>query len=140
MPGYYDEIMASPELSARLRYLNDSAHLLMIESPSTSRYMISRSNALMFDSSLEQSDARRQEVCGACGTIMVVGWQATVGIRSRQSRRGKDSLTRSSEKEIVLNCEVCDRRTRTKLQNTKLRHAVRPVRKAFRVAFQGACS
>jgi ribonuclease MRP protein subunit SNM1 len=107
--------MASPELSARLRYLNDSAHLLTTTAPATSRYMMSSCNALMFDRNIDQSETQRRKVCGACGTIMILGWECTVQLESQKRRRKKGDQSKdapNSSKAIVYKCESCSRETR----------------------------
>jgi ribonuclease MRP protein subunit SNM1 len=126
--------MASAELLARLRYLNESAHLLAVGSPSTSRYLMLRSNSLMFDGSLELSDSQRQEVCGACGTIMVIGWQSSVRVESRRLRRQRGTYTNPAAKEIVLKCELCDRNTRFNVDQITPRRIVRRVDQAAKIA------
>lgn len=106
--------MESSELSARLRYLNDSAHLLAASSPTTSRYLMSRHNALVYDSKIDQSEAQKKKACGACGTIMVLGWEATLETESR-GRKGKARKAMESTKErraMVYTCGTCSKKTR----------------------------
>ncbi|PSS22528.1 hypothetical protein M430DRAFT_18076 [Amorphotheca resinae ATCC 22711] len=107
--------MESSELSARLRFLNDSAHLLATTTPATSKYLMSRYHSLMFERELEQSDAQRRRACGACGTIMILGWEATLQMESRRPRRKNSSQKRDVQtpsKAIVYKCESCSRITR----------------------------
>lgn len=105
--------MASTELSARLRYLNDSAHLLATTAPATSKYLMSRYNSITFDNELEQSESQRQKACSACGTIMAIGWEASVQVQSQRSRRGKGSKEKAApSKATVYKCESCNRTTR----------------------------
>jgi len=107
--------MATPELSARLRYLNDSAHLLAVTAPSTARYLMSRCNSLVFDNDLELSESHRRKVCGACGTIIIMGWEARVEIFPRRGRRGKalgEKEAPPRRKDLVYTCESCSRTTR----------------------------
>lgn len=106
--------MASPELSARLRYLNDSAHLLATTAPATSRYLMSRCNTLMFERDIEQSDTQRRNICGACGTIMVLGWEGTMQLESQRPRRRCNSqkAVPKTSKAVVYKCESCSRVTR----------------------------
>ncbi|KIN01277.1 hypothetical protein OIDMADRAFT_41876 [Oidiodendron maius Zn] len=103
--------MASPELSARLRYLNDSAHLLATTAPATSRYLMSRCNTLMFERDIEQSDTQRRNICGACGTIMVLGWEGTMQLESQRPRRRCNSqkAVPKTSKAVVYKCESCSR-------------------------------
>jgi RNase P subunit RPR2 len=107
--------MESPELSARLRYLKDSAQLLMRSAPATSRHLMSRCNSLMFDVGLEQSESQRRQICGGCGTVMVIGWEARLHFHTQQRRRraGKVRNEPSNQiKEMAYSCESCGRTTR----------------------------
>ncbi|PMD54549.1 uncharacterized protein K444DRAFT_597481 [Hyaloscypha bicolor E] len=107
--------MSSPELSARLRYLNDSAHLLANTAPSTSRQLRSRCDVLMSENDLGPSDAHRQDACGACGTIMVLGWAGTMKTGPQPSRRRKprpDGQAIKQTKALIYECKTCHRKTR----------------------------
>lgn len=104
--------MTSPELLARLQYLDKSAHLLAITAPSTSRYLMSRRNHLMFDNAIELSDSLRGNVCCACGSIMIIGWQASLELRSRRCRRqGHNRNQQRPTKDLVYTCDSCRRTT-----------------------------
>lgn len=104
--------MASPELSARLRYLNDSAHLLATVAPETSRHLMLRHNSLLGDSNLETSEAQEGKACGACGTIIIIGWNGTLQTqraRNRNTRHGEASKT---GRIMLYKCDSCGRTTR----------------------------
>lgn len=112
--------MASPALSARLRYLNDSAHLLVSTAPVTSKYMMSQCNSLMFEHNLEQSESQKRNVCGACGTIMILGWHGTLEVESQRfRRRNKGRLEQRPRGEttraMVYTCGSCGRKTKQRL-------------------------
>jgi ribonuclease MRP protein subunit SNM1 len=118
--------MVSPGISARLKYINDSAHLLAISAPGTSAYLMSRCNGLMFDNELEQSDAHKQHVCGACGNIMILGWTGTRQIESLKVQKGRrnarammQNTSSAQVKTVVCTCERCGRRTRRSI-NTNI--------------------
>jgi len=108
--------MESPELAARLRYLNDAAHLLATTAPATSRQLMSKCNSLIFDCELEQSESHKRQICGACGTIMTVGWATTLEIQSQRPRgkvgKALQKETRKPKKEMVYKCGACRRTTR----------------------------
>jgi ribonuclease MRP protein subunit SNM1 len=111
--------MASPAISARLKYLNDSAHLLVTTAPGTSAYLMSRCNGLMFDNELDQSDARKRHICGACGNIMILGWTGARQLESLGVRKGRRNaksnllqLSSAKVKTVVYTCDRCSRRTR----------------------------
>ncbi|KAF8864870.1 hypothetical protein BDZ45DRAFT_581661 [Acephala macrosclerotiorum] len=112
--------MASPELSARLRYLNDSAHLLATTAPETSRHLMSRHNALIFDSQTDQSEAQKRTACGACGTIMLAGWEGTLESRSERQRASKTEKSTHrpvQSRVIVYECGTCSRKTRERVKS-----------------------
>jgi ribonuclease MRP protein subunit SNM1 len=106
-------IMASPELSARLQYLNDSAHLLAAAAPETSRHLMSRHNSLLFDSNLDPSEAQKRKACGACGTIMILGWNGVLELKQpgRKNRRRHGGVSKT-QRAVVYTCECCRRKTR----------------------------
>lgn len=120
--------MATPATSARLKYLNDSAHLLVTSAPGTSTYLMSRCNGLMFDNELDQSDVQKRHVCGACGNIMILGWTGTRELefqKAQKGRRNTRSKVRQSSnpnvKTVVYTCERCSRRTRQSIITTTSR-------------------
>jgi RNase P subunit RPR2 len=107
--------MASSDILARLRYLNDSAHLLATTAPATSRHLILRCNALMFERELETSETQTLKACGACGTIMILGWEGTLQTEGQPSRRKKAPQKGQDVKHtkaLIYNCKTCGRKTR----------------------------
>ncbi|TVY49943.1 hypothetical protein LOCC1_G000472 [Lachnellula occidentalis] len=106
-------IMAAPEVSARLRYLNDSAHLLAATAPETSRHLMSRHDSLLFDSNLNPPNTQKRKACGACGTIMILGWNGVLEIeqpgRKNKRRQGKVS---NPQRAVVYTCNCCGSKTR----------------------------
>jgi RNase P subunit RPR2 len=112
--------MSSPELWARLRYLNDSAHLLATVAPSTSRHLRTRCDALISEKELASSDAHRRNTCGACGTIMILGWEGTMQTEPQPSRRRTarpDGQAVKQTKVLVYECKICYRKTRFPLSH-----------------------
>ncbi|KAH6679256.1 hypothetical protein B0J14DRAFT_473362 [Halenospora varia] len=101
--------MASHEVSARLRYLNESAYLLAATAPATSKHLMSRHNGLLFENTLDPSEEQRRTACGACGTIMILGWEGTLELQRRQGKKGKSDVIPRS---LVYNCHCCSRKTR----------------------------
>ncbi|KAG4444495.1 hypothetical protein IFR05_000086 [Cadophora sp. M221] len=107
--------MEPPELSTRLRYLNESAHLLATTAPTTSRYLMSRHNALMYDSKIELSESQKKKACGACGTIMILGWEATLQteVRSKKGKAArKEREAAGYVRTMVYTCGTCSKKTR----------------------------
>lgn len=114
--------MTTPEVAARLRYLNDAAHLLVSGSHSTSSFIMSRCNSLMFDNDIEQPTTHRRKVCNACGNILVLGGTAKIDFSpknhkkiARRKHRGskqKGIATQGLEtKSLLYRCEPCGRQT-----------------------------
>ncbi len=113
--------MTSAELSARLCYLNDSAHLLATTAPATSRHLISRRNTMMFENELDPSEAQRRNACAACGTIIILGWEGTMQTNTQSPQRKKVQPHHQRVKQtraLIYNCETCGRKTRFPLNNT----------------------
>lgn len=112
--------MASPALTARLRYLHNSAHLLALASPPTSAFMQTEFHRLALDSNLKLPEARRREVCGACGSIFVPGINAIVRQQSlrppphkvsRKEKAKQRSSVVESTTTTVYTCNRCSRKT-----------------------------
>ena len=111
--------MASPDLTARLRYLNDSAHLLATTAPATSKYLMSQRNSLMFDNGIDRSDPHRRDACGACGTIVILGWDGKIETRRQGGSRGKSGKAVTNlPKPIVYMCESCGRKTQLNISTS----------------------
>ncbi|KAH0541310.1 hypothetical protein FGG08_004234 [Glutinoglossum americanum] len=123
--------MAPDSVVPHLRYLNDAAHLLSIESPAVSAHLLSQYNKLTFEGELNPSDARKRSVCGACGNIMIPGWTCHVRRKGEESRRslrgpptkGPKSESRGAapgpalqtdkvEMKVEYECRLCGRTTR----------------------------
>jgi ribonuclease MRP protein subunit SNM1 len=120
--------MTSPEVSARLKFLNDSAHLLAITAPAVSRHVMSTYNALLSENNLEPTESHRRGTCGACGTIMILGQSAGLD-HSRQLKRpdkGMHNATRN--KSIIYHCEFCNERTHHRIPTSLPRHKPRTKR------------
>jgi RNase P subunit RPR2 len=104
--------MEPRELSARLRYLNESAQLIATTAPTTSRILMSRRNSLIFESGRDRSEAQKRDACGACGTITIPGWESTVQLPRQQIRKGKNKISQAAKtKVVVYTCEACGRKT-----------------------------
>ena len=110
-------------LQARLRFLNDSAHLIAIGSPTTSAVLGSHYDKLLAENDLDlqaskkDQDSRRREVCGACGSLMIPGWSCHViqgNIKPKEAQRAKKFSRKSTgklEKVKVYSCLRCHRKT-----------------------------
>jgi len=63
----------SANLTARLIFLTDAAHLLAKSAPETSSYLMSRRTSLMLENDRRLSDVERQRLCTSCGHILIPG-------------------------------------------------------------------
>jgi RNase P subunit RPR2 len=110
---------------SRLDFLKEAAHLLAIQSPTTSAAMGAAHDKLLMaqevdlEAPTKEWNALRREVCGACGNLLVPGWSCKVihQTRSRnviKKEKGGMSKSNSSvkpEKDVVYSCLRCNRKT-----------------------------
>jgi hypothetical protein len=126
--------MVSSTTNARLRYLNDSAHLLSYSAPSTAAFLQSR-----YDQVISQEDAaapnnRGREICGACGFNML--WSPLylpIHLKPEIKKRKRSDCDTSSKstgtKTSVLSCRMCHSKTEYRFPVTsRTRGASRPAR------------
>jgi len=114
---------------ARLRYLNDSAHLLTLTSPSSAAAFQSRYDQVAEDNNVKLPDTRRLEICSACGFNMLstgtytpqsqdTRGQTARGPKKRLCEKTAVPMARKSKK-IALECRACLSRTEIELPSTK---------------------
>ncbi|TGO15808.1 hypothetical protein BTUL_0035g00110 [Botrytis tulipae] len=111
--------MADLELAARLRYLNESAHFLAKSAPTTSKYLVSQCNSLMFDHEIEQPDLSKRGSCSACGSIMMLGSEGKLEVKSQSLKqkpiRKRAKGASSVEKAMIYTCGSCNKMARHRL-------------------------
>jgi RNase P subunit RPR2 len=61
----------------------------------------------MFESDIDQPKSHGRKACGACGSIMILGYEATIGLERICKRKSKETA-----KAIVYKCAVCNVKTR----------------------------
>ncbi|KAI9790876.1 MAG: hypothetical protein M1816_004637 [Peltula sp. TS41687] len=116
--------MATADTSKRLRYLDESAHLLNNASPAISAHLMSQFYKVGFDHEMDISDARRRAACGACGSLHIPGWTSSISTAGKDPSKAKGShaskkVTSSPDKEqkshrekkIIYACSTCGRET-----------------------------
>jgi RNase P subunit RPR2 len=108
---------------ARVDFLREAAHLLTIQSPTTSAAIgaahdkLLREQELDLEAPTKEWNALRREVCGACGSLLVPGWSCKVRHQTRSGSIGKKEkmgVPKQSvrpEKDVVYCCLRCNRRT-----------------------------
>ncbi|PBP25724.1 RNAse P Rpr2/Rpp21/SNM1 subunit domain-containing protein [Diplocarpon rosae] len=111
--------MDPKEISARLAFLDDSAHMLAATAPATARYMMSTHNALMFETHIEPTESQMRRACGACGTIMILGWDASLELCRKGKCRQRVEAADKQIKTMVYNCGTCSRKTRISTGTSK---------------------
>lgn len=119
--------MASPELSARLKYLDEAAHLLAPTASATSKHIMLQYNSLLFDATDPQKPVKNGNACGGCGTIMILGWEATMEPSNpRRRNKGKSYGNAPKSKSISFKCQSCHRITRHPILTAQQRHKPTP--------------
>jgi ribonuclease MRP protein subunit SNM1 len=117
--------MATPELSARLKFLNESAHLLAITAPAVSRHVMSTYNSLLSESNLDPAESHKRGTCGACGTIMILGLEATMEQQRGLKRHGKRRRNVPQSKFIIYQCKCCNKKSQHPIPTSLPRHQPR---------------
>ncbi|KAF2142927.1 uncharacterized protein K452DRAFT_297444 [Aplosporella prunicola CBS 121167] len=119
----------SKHLSARLNFLHKAAHSLALSSPETSSFLQSQYGLLLAE------NARRREVCNACGIIFIPGWSSHVSQETSKSRK-KTKVSKASDnaapKMTIYTCLRCHSKTpfqappaKERLKARKLPHALK---------------
>ena len=109
--------MASFNALSRMTYLHKSAHLLALSSPSVAAFLESKCDNLARSAEIAIPDARHQEICGACGNILVIGSSSSLKADYGRNQRQKFvNATASSNnrhgtvKRMSLECSRCSRK------------------------------
>ena len=113
--------MARTENDALRRvFLENSSRYLAVSSPSTSAHLMAERLALNIDDGRAATKDLYDYICVACGTLMIIGWNAV----TRQSQQRTTSKTRKCERRgrhnnFAQTCQVCHRETITVLHFEK---------------------
>lgn len=148
---HHHTVSEMADLTRRLDFLNDAAHLLARSAPETSSYLMMSRNSLLLENGLDRSDPDRQHSCGACGQIFIVGQTAslrleTVGKKAprRTERKQKERDQREEEAQRVTSapeaavvkrftCERCSAFTKISIAKPampkKTHSATRPLKR-----------
>ncbi|KAF2447838.1 hypothetical protein P171DRAFT_441738 [Karstenula rhodostoma CBS 690.94] len=122
--------MAVDASEARLKFLRQAAYQLTTSAPTVSaalsssfiQYVIGAEDDMQH--AKKEWDTLRREACGACGSILLPGWSASVshpsGRTTAQKRRSKPATLPS--KTIVSTCSRCDRKSVQALQSRTPKH------------------
>ena len=99
----------------RLKFLQDSARVVFLAAPSTSRQLLRESKELRNTTSPPVPD-RPSDVCAACGNILLPGRGMLSSILTSRTKPGKKNQGGKPEmrrKVLFKRCSVCLRATKT---------------------------
>jgi hypothetical protein len=96
-------------------FLESSSRYMAISSPSTSAHLMTERIALRTDSEHAAAKDLRDNVCNACGTLMVLGWNATMGHGQKPCSNTTQRPIRKRQRRLIQVCRVCHRQTVTAL-------------------------
>lgn len=128
------------DLSARLKYLHEAAHVMALASPETSSFLESQYSHLLAENDLLPPESRKREVCGACGTILIPGISCTVTQEqippskpkkkgSKVRKPGPSEANRCCKMKIY-SCLRCSSKARLQIPSSKARMGIRKPTKA----------
>ncbi|KAA8625426.1 Rpr2 domain containing protein [Pyrenophora tritici-repentis] len=116
---------AADSIQLKAKFLQESAHLLAVSSPTTAASLGQARNRLVEDAELQiaskESDAFRRGVCGACGNIMIPGWSCQVSKDPHTKYQEKKDKAKTNQllkpnKSIRYTCLRCHRETHQDIQ------------------------
>ena len=138
-------------LNARLKFLDNSAHLYSTFAPATSAHLIlERITVAGNDENTPSKRATANVACIACGTIRIPGRTSRTTIvdptkskevspKRKKNRQSTETGKRPAEKQVVVECLTCRRKTKTPLQ-TSQEHRVSRQRDSNAAATSGTTS
>ncbi len=128
--------MASATVTARLKFLDASAHHYSTLAPATSAHlMLERMTVATENEIAPPKGADPNVACGACGTIRIPGWTSRITINDRskskvssktKKRRSSATVKCPAEKHVVVECLTCHRKTTTPMQSSRGHRFGRP--------------
>ncbi|EHY54055.1 hypothetical protein HRR83_004703 [Exophiala dermatitidis] len=94
----------------RTKFLHNSARMILLSSPSTSRYLAHQSVELDYAQSTKSSSSA-ETVCAACGNLLLPGWTASTRIVTRTTATTSKTTSRSNNRKKILSrrCATCQR-------------------------------
>ncbi|KAJ4296580.1 hypothetical protein N0V90_006627 [Kalmusia sp. IMI 367209] len=122
--------MATDPSEARLNFLRQAAYQLATSAPAVSATISSAYtySAIETENDLQRArkkwDTLRREICGACGSILLVGWSSSMAHQSHtaSAKKGRAEMPKTSKKQIVHTCLRCDRKSVQFLQSRAPKH------------------
>ncbi|KZF21527.1 Rpr2-domain-containing protein [Xylona heveae TC161] len=90
--------MAAGQLTARLRYLQETAHALALTSPVVSARLLSQYQDVAFHNDLRLPDSLKRDYCHGCGNIMIPGLSCQLQVENAQAAKERSNRKRQLAK------------------------------------------
>ena len=121
-------------ISAIVKYLNESAHLLSQSAPSTASVLNHQVERILQEQSVTAQEIRQSKICSACGHVLLSGSSYSQSIHQRRANHNRN---RRSPKTMVLVCHRCNTELRRAIEATNpLQKRQKPVAAAEFIATQ----
>jgi hypothetical protein len=102
--------------SLQAAFLENSSRYLAISSPSTSAHLMTERIALSAtDNERAAAKGLPDNVCNACGTLMILGWNTSMGHGQKPCSNTTQRPIRKRQRRLIQVCRVCHRDTVTTL-------------------------
>jgi ribonuclease MRP protein subunit SNM1 len=99
----------------QVAFLENSSRYLAISSPSTSAHLMTERIALSTGNERATVKGPRDNVCNACGTLMILGWNTTMRHEQKPCKSTTQIPIRKRQRRLIQVCQVCHRETATTL-------------------------
>ncbi|EXJ94113.1 hypothetical protein A1O1_02506 [Capronia coronata CBS 617.96] len=98
----------------RTRFLQSSARMIFLASPSTSRHLSYQSSELEHTRSHGTTSRAARTVCEACGTLLLPGWTASTRFGTQRTTTTSQATVdeKIRRKTVSLKCSACHRVTK----------------------------
>ena len=114
----------------RRSFLESSSQYLAVSSPSTSAHLMTERLALTIDDERTATKVLRNKACNACGTLVILGWNAITTRSPQKISATTRKRARRGRRALVQACKVCHRETITALHiEAGAANAAQPKRK-----------
>ena len=95
----------------RKAFLENSSQYLAVSSPSTSAHLMTERLALTIDDERTSAKTLRNKACNACGTLMILGWNAITRRSPQKTSATSRKRARRDRRDFLQACKVCHRET-----------------------------
>ncbi|KAI4172063.1 MAG: hypothetical protein LQ343_003810 [Gyalolechia ehrenbergii] len=123
--------MPDTGLDARIKFLENSAHLLRGTVPETSAHLMQQRNVVAEESDKSLNKAQLKDICRACGVILVSGSISKVSVAEKVGKKKRTFVPEPEafEEQSKIECLSCHRVTVTSMQQLQenMRVVAKPV-------------